>query len=342
MRLKKTSQTMPVAARLFNTYRESETDGYSCDFINNFSVGDSLPIGTIFPYSGTTTPPGYMFCDGAAISREDYALLFSIIGTRYGSGDGSTTFNLPNLKGKVPVGYDSTDSDFDTLGETGGEKTHTLTVDEMPSHNHKTKGQKPAIAKWEYESTTAGTFAVNNSNGYLIGDMDNTGGGQAHNNLQPYQVTNYIIKVINSQSGSFRSETLPVGTEMDFAGEEIPLGWEEVPNESSYYSYETNTGKKWIDGKEIYRQVFTITTSNQANLWIPHNISNMDKYWVNSEASFVITSTGSESLPPNWYFAPDDWGRTWINSTDIRFKTGASLGERYLYVVVEYTKTQNS
>lgn len=336
MRLKKTSQTMPVAARLFNTYRESETDGYSCDFINNFSVGDSLPIGTIFPYSGTTTPPGYMFCDGAAISREDYALLFSIIGTRYGSGDGSTTFNLPNLKGKVPVGLDSNDSDFDTLGETGGEKTHTLTVNEMPSHSHtlrfdQTAGSDNSGIKVGVQSIYGGTTF-----------MGKTGGGQSHNNLQPYQVTNYIIKVINSQSGSFRSETLPVGTEMDFAGEEIPLGWEEVPNEESYYTYETNTGKKWIDGKEIYRRVFTITTSDQANISMNHNILNMDKYWINSEASFIITSTGSESLPPNWYYTPDDWGRTWINSTQIRFKTGAYLGERQLYVVVEYTKNQNN
>lgn len=338
MRLKKTSQTMPITARLFNVYRESETDGYSCDFINNFSVGDSLPIGTIFPYSGTTTPPGYMFCDGSAINREDYALLFSIIGTRYGSGDGSTTFNLPNLKGRVPVGLDSNDSNFDTLGETGGEKAHTLTVSEMPSHSH-LQNNTPKFQPNQIMS----------SGGYALADTEINnvyteprGDDQPHNNLQPYQVTNYIIKVINSQSGSFRSETLPVGTEMDFAGEEIPLGWEEVPNEESYYAYETNTGKKWIDGKEIYRRVFTITTSDQANISVNHNILNMDKYWINSEASFIITSTGSESLPPNWYYTPDDWGRTWINSTQIRFKTGAYLGERQLYVVVEYTKNQNN
>ena len=99
-------------------------------------TGDTFPIGAITSYAGDTAPTNWLICDGSAISRTTYADLFDAIGTTYGIGDGSTTFNLPNLKGRVITGLDSSQTEFDTLGETGGEKTHTLTVNEMPSHTH--------------------------------------------------------------------------------------------------------------------------------------------------------------------------------------------------------------
>ena len=102
------------------------------------SGGDTLPVGAIIPYSGSTIPTNFLLADGSAVSRTTYSELFEAIGTTYGAGNGSTTFNLPNLKGKVPVGRDSSDTSFDVLGETGGEKTHQLTVNEMPSHAHDT------------------------------------------------------------------------------------------------------------------------------------------------------------------------------------------------------------
>lgn len=98
--------------------------------------GSSSPAGSITQYAGSSAPTGWLLCDGSAVSRTTYSDLFSLISTTYGVGDGSTTFNLPDLKGKIPVGYNSSDGDFDALGETGGAKTHTLTSDEMPSHTH--------------------------------------------------------------------------------------------------------------------------------------------------------------------------------------------------------------
>lgn len=97
-----------------------------------------LPAGVIFPYAGPSTsiPSGYLLCDGSAVARSSYAALFTAIGTAYGAGNGSTTFNLPNFKGKVPVGVDTAQTEFDALGESGGAKTHTLTTAEMPSHTH--------------------------------------------------------------------------------------------------------------------------------------------------------------------------------------------------------------
>lgn len=184
-----------------------------------------MPSGSITQFAGSSAPSGWLTCDGTAVSRTTYAALFSVIGTTYGAGDGSTTFALPNLQGKVPVGYDSSQTEFDSLGETGGAKTHTLTTSEMPSHTHtqdahghtgtaltagehthttnaayNTSGMGPAGAYAFYHyvrtenSSSAGshshTLSINNT----TATNQNTGGGQAHNNLQPYIVLNYIIK----------------------------------------------------------------------------------------------------------------------------------------------------
>lgn len=160
--------------------------------------GDTLPIGAILPFSSDTVPNGWLLCDGRAVSRTEYAELFKAIGTKHGSGDGSTTFNLPNPKGRTLVGKDSADTDFNELGKTGGEKTHTLTVNEMPKHNH-TGGilTTNAIAGNErfYFQQLGATNGENFSNSLKIGEA---GGGQPHNNLQPYMTTNFIIKAKNT------------------------------------------------------------------------------------------------------------------------------------------------
>ena len=153
--------------------------------------GDTLPIGSIVPYGTTTAPTNWLVCDGSAVSRTTYANLFAVIGTSFGSGDGSTTFNLPNLKGRVAVGQDTSDTSFDTMGETGGEKTHTLTIDEMPSHKH-------TVNYSSSPGTSVGVTAMGTKLSDSSQIVQATGGGQAHNNLQPYQVVCYIIKANQS------------------------------------------------------------------------------------------------------------------------------------------------
>lgn len=158
-----------------------------------------MTIGSIIAWGSDTLPTGWLLCDGSAVSRTTYADLFAVIGTNFGTGDGSTTFNLPDLRGRVGVGK-SSDTEFDTLGETGGEKTHTLTTQEIPSHTH-TAGLT-GLNQVAQHTTQAGSYPAN-----IIGDyaanwnatgltINNTGGGQAHNILQPYVVTNYIIKAL--------------------------------------------------------------------------------------------------------------------------------------------------
>lgn len=138
-----------------------------------------------------TVPTGWLACDGAAVSRTTYAKLFAILGTTYGAGDGTTTFNTPNMKGRVPVGLDTGQTEFDVIGETGGEKTHTLTVPEMPSHTHAMQGTGALT-----DGSVGTSYVVNNGSfyGFRTDQPDNTGGGGAHNNLQPYLTVRYIIK----------------------------------------------------------------------------------------------------------------------------------------------------
>jgi hypothetical protein len=95
----------------------------------------SNPAGVVCSFAGSSAPTGYLLCDGAAVSRETYADLFAVISTTYGVGNGSTTFNLPDLRTRIPVGKNATGT-FATLGTTGGAETHTLTSSEMPSHVH--------------------------------------------------------------------------------------------------------------------------------------------------------------------------------------------------------------
>lgn len=147
----------------------------------------NLLIGEIIEYAGESIPGGYLVCDGSAVSRTEYSELFDVIGTIYGSGDGSTTFNLPDLRGRVVTGLNTTNSNFNVLGKTGGEEAHTLTVSEMPSHNHKM--YSPA------------SVTVASGSSYGIPDLGisttpttNTGGDQPHNNLQPYITINYLIR----------------------------------------------------------------------------------------------------------------------------------------------------
>lgn len=143
-----------------------------------------VPSGVISAFAGATAPSGYLLCDGSAVSRTTYASLFATTGVVYGAGDGSTTFNVPNLKGRVIVSKDAAQTEFDTLGETGGAKTHTLSESEMPSHRHEIGGGGGSGGAGG--SPTIGGSGVYSS---YVGD------GVAHNNLQPYLVLNYIIKV---------------------------------------------------------------------------------------------------------------------------------------------------
>jgi microcystin-dependent protein len=181
-------------------------------------------------WTTNTAPTDWLICDGAAVSRTTYATLFALVGTTYGVGNNSTTFNLPNLKGSVAVGRDSAQTEFDALGEVGGSKTsvapHThgidhdhasfATTDGAGSHSHSLLYAGGSFT-FSGASTTGGNvnwFLGNSAFGGAI--TVGSGGGHNHTidvpnftgtsgaasaaatsgNLQPYTVLNYIIKAL--------------------------------------------------------------------------------------------------------------------------------------------------
>ena len=91
-----------------------------------------MTAGIVMPFAGTTAPQGCLLCDGSAVSRTTYSKLFGVIGTTYGPGDGATTFNLPNLSGRVVIGVSSSHA----IGTTGGSESVTLTDEQLPEHTH--------------------------------------------------------------------------------------------------------------------------------------------------------------------------------------------------------------
>ena len=162
--------------------------------INAQVSGDTLPIGTVLPYTNETAPENWLVCDGSELDRTEYNHLFAIIGTTFGEGDGSTTFNLPNLKGRTIVGLDADDADFNTIGKTIGEKTHTLTVAEMPKHSHTL-----ATPQYYYgESNTGSIYGSNTTTSQFTRNTNTSGNNQPHNNIQPSFIGVYIIKAKQS------------------------------------------------------------------------------------------------------------------------------------------------
>jgi len=209
-----TSSTRPTAP--YTGQMIFETDTFAMLFWNGtaWQGAVSAPAGAIEAYAGSTAPTGWLLSFGQAVSRTTYANLFAVISTTYGSGDGSTTFNLPDMRGRAVAGVDNmggTDagrlSISNTLGTTTGTETITLTSAEMPSHTHTQNihghafsdpGFIPGVTNISVSGGGTGFYGRTVTQGLFVGDAtatnQNTGGGGAHNNMQPTIVLNYIIK----------------------------------------------------------------------------------------------------------------------------------------------------
>jgi microcystin-dependent protein len=187
------------------------------------------PIGSITAFGSSTAPGGWINCNGAAISRTDYSALFNVIGTTYGVGNGSTTFNLPQLSGRFPLGNGATpggDGTTYTLASTGGLERVVLTQSDIPEHTHDsgtlatnsggshshstyanqttnttaTGAQNRLTALGGSGSNNSGSTSTDGSHSHTMTGSTGAWGGffgagtTSHQNMPPYQVVNYIIK----------------------------------------------------------------------------------------------------------------------------------------------------
>lgn len=159
--------------------------------------GAGVAVGTVVDYAGTSAPSKWLFCYGQNVSRTTYSDLFTALSTTYGTGDGSTTFGLPDLRGRVVAGKDdmggtsanrltglSGGLNGDNLGASGGEEAHTLTTTEMPAHTHDAKGASGAGSGSHFATSSGSSSTVTS---------ESTGTGGAHNTVQPTFILNKII-----------------------------------------------------------------------------------------------------------------------------------------------------
>ncbi len=207
-------------------YRVTCYTGTSEWIIHNFYGNPySVAIGSGMLWVGASPPnSNFVFPYGQAISRTTYATLFGICGTTYGTGDGTFTFNVPDLRGRIPVGWDSMGGaganrvtyagsllDGTTRGATGGAENHVLTIAQLPSHDHTANvtdpGHRHTISDGFSITSSAGTGSLQylgtkgNYNTSLTTtgisvSISSTGSGVAHNNVQPSIIMPYIIRVI--------------------------------------------------------------------------------------------------------------------------------------------------
>lgn len=158
-------------------------------------------VGEVRMWLTNTAPNEWLICDGSSIDKGVYSALFDVIGYTYGGA--GNVFNLPNMKGKVMVGRDAGQVEFANLGTSGGSKTHTLSINEIPSHNHNLTD--PGHNHGYHRGVAVGNTGI--QGGIDIGYYDDftdtattgitiqsEGGGLAHNNLQPYLTVQWIIK----------------------------------------------------------------------------------------------------------------------------------------------------
>lgn len=207
------NSTVNGALSIGSTLGVTGTATFSGAAVFASTVSGVFPAGIMAPYAGASAPTGWLLCDGSAISRTTYAALFAVIGTTYGAGDGSTTFNVPDLKGRAPIGRDNMGGTAanritsgvsgivgTTLGAAGGDERlhqHTHTVTD-PGHTHPTS--KTNLSGQVANGGGSSGNTINISTPTVATDSATTGitianaGAGSSQNVQPSLVVNYIIK----------------------------------------------------------------------------------------------------------------------------------------------------
>jgi microcystin-dependent protein len=287
-------------------------------YVNGFVDGQTesnLPIGVIQVFAGENSPNGWLFCDGGEISRSTYSDLFTEIGESYGPGDGSTTFNVPDLRGRVPVGKDNMggvsagilSNNGTVIGSDGGEENHIITIDEMPNHEHEIQyyrdgsyGSYSSVnwngSKGDYASDGTPQWVTNGSV-----RANGVGGDQPHNNMQPYLITNYGSESSSSNiittSPAFSLESLDLDdydlgeTIFDLSSNSsyiVSQGYNDESNESLLIS-QPSCSSLWLGDYIFY---FEVTDT------VCYNMPYSSKYTSNFGAGYASGSWSSYQCQP--------------------------------------------
>lgn len=327
--------------------KKSNND-YDAQWIDNNGgiTGDTLPIGAVVEFPSDNIPDNWLLCNGQAVSRTDYAELFAAIGTTWGAGNGSTTFNVPTKEGLVTVGKKTSDSDFNTLGKTGGEKTHKLTINEMPSHNHNVKyNTESGIAAASVLGTdrTASDTEGSSGGGDWYVWTTGAGGDEAHNNLQPYTTSNFIIKA--KQSAGVVA-TVVDNLNSDSTTDALSAKQGKELNQKIDAKIVTNTEiatNEYIDGKRVYiKQLeFTDTLVTGNSFTKAHGITGASRIWIDTANSYMINTVGKTvPLPCTCYDGNfSDRVGLMINGDNIILWSDTGWGESWTKVIrLKYIK----
>lgn len=177
---------------------------------------NTVPTGAVVPYAVETAPEGWLLCNGQDVYKDAYPALFGVLSTKYGTPSDTLKFRLPDLQGRVPVGYGT---GYTTLNNPSGAATVTLSVGQLPSHNHGINAESPgtnaaqprfynisggvaAGTSFSVPGTAGGAFNwfdvdshSHTVNSHSHGGVTQSAGStEAHSNMQPYIVLNYIIR----------------------------------------------------------------------------------------------------------------------------------------------------
>jgi microcystin-dependent protein len=305
-----------------------------------------LPVGSIQAFAGANAPTGWLLCDGSAVSRGNYPDLYNTIGNTYGSGDGATTFNLPDLRGRVPAGKDNmggtaanrlTTSHFGgtatNLGASGGSESHTLTTAQLAAHNHGVTDPGHVHQYGVYGGSFGdGSGAASLFTGFPLREtrstgnnatnisIQNNGSGNAHNNTQPTLIVNYIIKAVAdiARGGWYTQSSPPVVTQLPSnpaINDQViysPFG-----DGSGVFQYNGSTWKS-LGGKVLLK---TTTVSSASEVRFENVfISQFSNFEINYRCTGFSSTSGGQILLRLLNGTTDisnsayHWSRHWVGS----------------------------
>lgn len=282
------------------------------------------PLGTILPFGGTTAPSGWMICNGASLLRTDYAELFAIIGTAFGSAD-STHFNIPDLRGEFLRGAGTNShSGQGNGGSVGTHQDSTAIQNQIAEQNtHRLVIGFGAGNINMIKNSEGSTKEGLTGNAYMTNNQEITSIYTPFVGVRPTNTSvNYIIK----------AKMVALPADLDSAVDA------KIAAKGVYSTSEVDTGKTWIDGKKIYRKVVEFgTLPNTTTKAVAHGITNIGTF-VHVSGFCIGQSNEILPIPLAWPTATSIIG-IYATTINVIVNTAMDRTNYTGYVILEYTKT---